>query len=259
MDTTKPVIALLGADPQTVEFGTTYTELNATATDEVDDDDELTRRIVIDANAVDVDLIGTYAVTYDVTDAEGNAADRVTRMVMVTDTVIPDITAPLAMTFEATDTLTPLSRSDYGTATSGDDTADITDDAPDAFPLGATTITWTATDPATNEMIATQVVTIVDTTKPVIALLGADPQTVEFGTTYTELNATATDEVDDDDELTRRIVIDANAVDVDLIGTYAVTYDVTDAEGNAADRVTRMVMVTDTVIPDITAPACHNL
>ena len=254
VDTTKPVIALLGADPQTVEFGTTYTELNATATDEVDDDDELTRRIVIDANAVDVDLIGTYAVTYDVTDAEGNAADRVTRMVMVTDTVIPDITAPLAITFEATDTLTPLSRSDYGTATSGDDTADITDDAPDAFPLGATTITWTATDPATNEMMATQVVTIVDTTKPVIALLGADPQTVEFGTTYTELNATATDEVDDDDELTRRIVIDANAVDVDLIGTYAVTYDVTDAEGNAADRVTRMVMVTDTVIPDITAP-----
>ena len=254
VDTTPPDIALLGDNPQTVEFGTTYTELNATATDEVDDDDELTRRIVIDANAVDVDLIGTYAVTYDVTDAEGNAADRVTRMVMVTDTVIPDITAPLAMTFEATDTLTPLSRSDYGIATSGDDNADITDDAPDAFPLGATTITWTATDPATNEMIATQVVTIVDTTKPVIALLGADPQTVEFGTTYTELNATATDEVDDDDELTRRIVIDANAVDVDLIGTYAVTYDVTDAEGNAADRVTRMVMVTDTVIPDITAP-----
>ena len=258
VDTTPPDIALLGDNPQTVEFGSIYNDPGATATDAVDDNDELTRRIVIDANAVDVDLIGTYAVTYDVTDAEGNAADRVTRMVMVTDTVIPDITAPLAITFEATDTLTPLDRSDYGTATSGDDTADITDDAPDAFPLGATTITWTATDPATNEMIATQVVTIVDTTKPVIALLGADPQTVEFGTTYTELNATATDEVDDDDELTRRIVIDANAVDVDLIGTYAVTYDVTDAEGNAADRVTRTVMVTDTAAPDITAPAAYT-
>ena len=255
VDTTKPVIALLGANPQTVEFGTAYTELNATATDEVDDDDELTRRIVIDANAVDAGTVGDYTVTYDVTDAEGNAADRVTRMVMVTDTVIPDITAPLAITFEATDTLTPLSRSDYGTATSGDDTADITDDAPDAFPLGATTITWTATDPATNEMMATQVVTIVDTTPPDIALLGADPQTVEFGTTYTELNATATDAVDDNTELTRRIAINAGAVDVNRLGTYAVTYDVTDAEGNAADRVTRMVMVTDTVIPDIIAPA----
>ena len=255
VDTTKPVIALLGADPQTVEFGTTYTELNATATDEVDDDDELTRRIVIDANAVDVDLIGTYPVTYDVTDAEGNAADRVTRMVMVTDTVIPDITAPLAITFEATDTLTPLSRSDYGTATSGDDTADITDDAPDAFPLGATTITWTATDPATNEMIATQVVTIVDTTKPVIALLGADPQTVEFGTTYTELNATATDEVDDDIKLTARIVADASTVDTGTVGDYTVTYTVSDKATNAATPVLRMVTVTDTAAPTITAPA----
>ena len=253
-DTTPPVIVLLGDNPQTVEFGTAYTELNATATDEVDDDIKLTARIVADANAVNTGTVGDYTVTYTVSDTATNAATPVIRIVTVTDTAAPDISPPADITFEATDTLTPLDRSDYGIATSGDDTADITDDAPDAFPLGATTITWTATDPATNEMIATQVVTIVDTTKPVIALLGADPQTVEFGTTYTELNATATDEVDDDDELTRRIAINAGAVDVDLIGTYAVTYDVTDAEGNAADRVTRMVMVTDTVIPDITAP-----
>ena len=253
-DTTKPVIVLLGDNPQTVEFGTAYTELNATATDEVDDDIKLTARIVADASTVDTGTVGDYTVTYTVSDKATNAATPVLRMVTVTDTAAPDITAPADMTFEATDTLTPLGRTHYGTATSTDDTADITDDAPDAFPLGATTITWTATDPATNEMMATQVVTIVDTTKPVIALLGADPQTVEFGTTYTELNATATDEVDDDDELTRRIVIDANAVDVDLIGTYAVTYDVTDAEGNNADRVTRTVMVTDTTEPDITAP-----
>ena len=257
VDTTKPVIALLGADPQTVEFGTTYTELNATATDEVDDDDELTRRIVIDANAVDVDLIGTYAVTYDVTDAEGNNADRVTRMVMVTDTVIPDITAPLAITFEATDTLTPLSRSDYGTATSGDDTADITDDAPDAFPLGATTITWTATDPATNEMMATQVVTIVDTTPPDIALLGDNPQTVEFGSIYNDPGATATDAVDDNDELTTQIAA-ASTVDTGTVGDYTVTYTVSDKATNAATPVIRMVTVTDTAAPDITAPAAYT-
>ena len=254
VDTTKPVIALLGDNPQTVEFGTTYTELNATATDEVDDDIKLTARIVADASTVDVDLLGTYPVTYDVTDAEGNAADRVTRMVMVTDTVIPDITAPLAMTFEATDTLTPLSRSDYGTATSGDDTADITDDAPDAFPLGDTTITWTATDPATNEMMATQVVTIVDTTPPVIALLGDNPQTVEFGSTYTDPGATATDAVDDNDELTIQIAA-ASTVDTGTVGDYTVTYTVSDTATNAATPVIRMVTVTDTAAPDIIAPA----
>ena len=333
VDTTKPVIALLGANPQTVEFGTAYTELNATATDEVDDDDELTRRIVADANAVDTGTVGDYTVTYDVTDAEGNAADRVTRMVMVTDTAAPDISPPADITFEATDTLTPLDRTHYGIATSGDDTADITDDAPDAFPLGDTPITWRATDTNTlfstaaqtititdttapdiaapgnitkeatgpttpvtvglatatdlvtasvtitrsptddafavgvhkiiwtadddngNTSTAEQTITITDTTKPSIALLGDNPQTVEFGTAYTELNATATDEVDDDDELTRRIAINASAVDVNRLGTYPVTYDVSDTEGNPAERVTRTVMVTDTEAPDIIAPA----
>ena len=150
------------------------------------------------------------------------------------DGVPPDITAPDAMTFEATAAETPLTADEnYDTATSTDGTATISSNAPDVFPLGATTITWTATDPAGNEMMDTQVVTVVDTTKPVIALLGDNPQTVEFGTTYTELNATATDEVDDDIALTAKIVIDANAVDVDRLGTYAVTYDVSDTNNNA--------------------------
>ena len=256
-DTTKPVIALLGDNPQTVEFGSVYTDPGATAADAVDDNDELTTQIAADST-VDTGTVGDYTVTYTVSDKATNAATPVLRTVTVEDTAAPDIIAPNTYTTEATATLTPLDRTDYGIATSTDDTADITDDAPDAFPLGATTITWTATDPATNEMIATQVVTIVDTTKPVIALLGADPQTVEFGTTYTELNATATDEVDDDDELTRRIAINAGAVDVNRLGTYPVTYDVSDAEGNNADRVTRTVMVTDTAAPDITAPAAYT-
>ena len=90
--------------------------------------------------------VGDYTVTYTVSDKATNVATPVTRMVTVTDTEAPDIIAPADITFEATDTLTPLDRSDYGTATSGDDTADITDDAPDDFPLGRPTITWTATD-----------------------------------------------------------------------------------------------------------------
>ena len=165
-DTTKPVIVLLGDNPQTVEFGTAYTELNATATDEVDDDIKLTARIVADASTVDTGTVGDYTVTYTVSDKATNAATPVIRMVTVEDTAAPDITAPADITFEATDTLTPLDRADYGIATSGDDTADITDDAPDAFPLGDTPITWRATD--TNSLFSTaeQTITITDTTKP---------------------------------------------------------------------------------------------
>ena len=258
-DTTKPVIALLGTNPQTVEFGSIYNDPGATATDAVDDDDELTIRIAA-VSTVDTGTVGDYTVTYTVSDTATNAATPVIRTVTVTDTAAPTITAPAAYTTEATATLTPLDRSDYGIATSTDGTADITDDAPPVFPLGPTTITWTATDKSTNEMMDTQVVTVVDTTKPVIALNGLPEVRVEFGGSYTELQATATDAVDDDIQLTDKIVI-AGTVDTNLAGIYHITYDVTDAAGNDAITVTRTVtlgaaqIVIDKVPPTIIAPS----
>ena len=57
----------------------------------------------------------------------------------------------------------------------------------------------------------TRTVDVVDTTIPVITLTGANPQTIEVGSPYVELGATATDNYDGD--LTGSIVIDATAVD----------------------------------------------
>jgi hypothetical protein len=72
------------------------------------------------------------------------------------------------------------------------------------------------------------------------------------GTAYTELGATATDNVDGN--ITASIVIDASAVDTSTVGSYTVTYNVMDAAGNAATEVTRTVnvVVPDTVPPVIT-------
>ena len=211
-----------------------YTELNATATDLVDGD--LTGNIVIDANNVDTSTVGTYTVTYDVTDTAGNAAEQKTRTVMVTDTTAPDISAPPAKTFEAIATMTPLDRSNYGTATSTDREAEITDNAPDAFPMGNTMITWTAT--GTNELSssAQQMITVMDTTKPIIALLKDTPadNTVELGGSYTEHGATAVDNMAGD--LTDRIVIDATVLDTNTVGEYDVTYTVMDQAMNQAQE-----------------------
>ena len=41
-----------------------------------------------------------------------------------------------------------------------------------------------------------------------------------------------------------------NSVDVNTVGTYTVTYNVSDAAGNAATQVTRTVNIT----PDVTIP-----
>jgi len=89
-----------------------------------------------------------------------------------------------------------------------------------------------------------------DTTAPVITLNGDNPQTIEVGTAYTELNATATDNTDGD--ISANIVIDSTAVDTDIVGSYSVTYDVSDAAGNAATTEIRTVEVVDTTAPVIT-------
>ena len=80
---------------------------------------------------------------------------------------------------------------------------------------------------------------------PVINLVGDNPQQLIRGHAYVELGATATDDTDDDTALTATIAIDASAVDTATAGSYSVTYDVSDAAGNAATQVTRTVTVED--------------
>jgi len=80
-----------------------------------------------------------------------------------------------------------------------------------------------------------------DTTPPVITLVGANPQIMERGTPYIELGAIATDVTPGD--LTGDLVIDASAVDTTSVGSYVVTYNVTDEAGNQAVQVLRTVNV----------------
>jgi hypothetical protein len=79
-----------------------------------------------------------------------------------------------------------------------------------------------------------------DATPPVIQLRGPATVNVTIDGTYTDAGATATDAEDGD--LTARIVV-TNSVDTTVLGTYTVTYSVTDSSGNAAAPVTRTVTV----------------
>lgn len=85
-----------------------------------------------------------------------------------------------------------------------------------------------------------------DVTKPVITLLGSNPVNIDLGTSYTDAGATATDDIDGD--ITSRIVT-VNPVNVNVAGTYTVTYNVSDVAGNAATEVTRTVNVTAVAVP----------
>ena len=90
-------------------------------------------------------------------------------------------------------------------------------------------------------------VDVVDTTIPVITLSGSGTITLEVFSIYTDSGATYTDNYDGTGS-----VIASGTVDENTVGSYTLTYDHTDANGNAADQVTRTVNVVDTTKAVIT-------
>lgn len=91
----------------------------------------------------------------------------------------------------------------------------------------------TVTDSTTNELI-------IDTTAPVITLLGSSSTTVKRFRTFTDPGATATDAVSGN--VTAQIVR-TGTVNTYKLGTYYLYYNVQDAAGNAAAKKTRIVKV----------------
>jgi len=239
-DTTVPVITLLGDAAVTLEVGTSYTDAGATATDNYDGD--ITSNIVT-VNNVDTSTIGTYTVTYNVSDANSNAAAEVSRTVNVVDTTVPIITltGEASVTIEVGSTYTDAG----ATATDnydGDITSSIVTVNPvDTDVVGQYTVTYNVSDANSNAAAeVSRTVNVVDTTVPIITLTGEASVTIEVGSTYTDAGATASDNYDGD--ITSSIVT-VNNVDTSTIGTYTVTYNVSDANGNAAAEVTRTVII----------------
>jgi RHS repeat-associated protein len=106
--------------------------------------------------------------------------------------------------------------------------------------LSLYTISLTVTTVVGSDTI-TSTVDVFDQTPPVITLNGSATMTVPAGTPYVELEATATDNVDTIPSTS--IVIGGDTVDTFVVGTYVVTYNVSDSSGNAATEVTRTVDV----------------
>ncbi|MCR1024374.1 DUF5011 domain-containing protein [Cellulophaga baltica] len=254
VDTTDPVITLVGTDV-TITQGEEYNDEGATALDNVDGD--ITTDIVID-NTVNKDVVGTYTVTYNVSDAVGNAATEVVRTVTVInapDTTAPVITrnGPASITLTVGDTYNDAGATALDNV-DGDITADIViDNTVNKDVVGTYTVTYNVSDDAGNsatEVIRTvTVINAADTTAPVITRNGPASITLTVGDTYNDAGATALDNVDGD--ITTDIVID-NTVNKDIVGTYTVTYNVSDVAGNHATEVIRTVIVS--AAPDTTAP-----
>jgi len=119
---------------------------------------------------------GTHNITATATDAAGNKGPS--SMVAVTvDTTAPTVSPPANITVAAVDASgTPKTNAMIANflagAAANDSVAGAitpTNDAPASFPLGVTTVTFSATDPAGNAGTGTATVTVTDQTAPVVS------------------------------------------------------------------------------------------
>lgn len=253
-DTTAPVIILVGDSTITHEAATAFTDPGATASDNVDGN--ITNNINVTGN-VDISNLGTYTLTYNVNDTSGNNAAPLTRTVNVVDTTEPVVTliGSPTITHEVGDDYIDAGANASDTL-EGDITSGIvTSGSVNTLVLGDYTITYTSTDASNNTASVSRVVSVVDTTAPIITLLGDTTLTIERNNNYTEAGATATDNLDGD--ISASIVV-TGSVNTNEIGTYDVTYNVSDANGNAALALTRTINVQDTTAPLVTSVSPAN-
>ena len=245
-----PLLTLIGNTIMSIEQGTSYNDPGATASDLYDS--LASPGVVVGGDSVNTNSVGTYTVTYNVSDEAGNAAIAVIRTVNVVDTTAPVIivVGGGAITHE------------QGTVYT--DTGVTATDALSAIPVvtsgsvntaaaGDYVLTYTATDSSANSTTVTRTVTVADSIGPVITLIGDTIMVMEVGNIFADAGAMATDTVDGD--LTSTILV-TGVVDTSAVGAYTLRYTVSDMSNNEAIAVTRTVIVEaapvsiDLVIPD---------
>src|SRR3989338_11444338 len=197
--------------------------------------------------------LGNTIVTWTVIDGSGNLATT-TQTVTVTDNINPTITAPADIN-ATTNTGCTATGIALGTPITADNcsVASITNDAPVAFALGNTIVTWTVIDGSGNLATTTQTVTVTDNINPTIAA----PADIN-ATTNTSCTATGIalgTPITADNCSVASITNDAPVAFA--LGNTIVTWTVIDGSGNLA-TITQTVTVTDNINPTIAAPADIN-
>ncbi len=198
--------------------------------------------------------------TWTTTDNCGNATSD-TQTITVVDTTPPTISVPANISVECGEDVSSVNT---GTATGTDNCGSVTisqSDLETAACGNTKTIirTWTATDECGNASSADQMITVEDTTPPIIddstienieISCGITPDSVLENWLNTNAGATATDTCGD---VTWSNDFDANANPSCLDGAIMVTFTATDSCGNAAS-ISASYTIIDNDPPLLTLP-----
>jgi hypothetical protein len=282
VDQTAPVITLLGANPLVVGVGGTFVDPGATALDNVDGN--VTAQITVSGGPVVTSAPGSFTLSYQVSDAAGNAAVAVTRTVnVVNEAPVVDRTLAEVIGNEgniASNSGTFSDPQGNGTVTITVNIGTVTKDdltgtwawshTPADGPGGSTTVTITATDNGTPPQAATTTFALVvnnvapvavnqsvstdEDTAKVITLVATDPgaDTVSF-------------EIVDGPPVGQGTlgVVSGNQVTftpaTDFAGSTSFTFRATDSDGSVGNVATVTINVIDRTAPVITLLGANPL
>jgi hypothetical protein len=217
---------------------------------------------------------GTHTITLKVTDPAGESSED-TLVVTAVDVTAPTLVAPASITVSqgAACGLTPVSLA-AATATDACGPTTVASDAPAAFPVGSTVVTFTATDSSGNVSTASATVTVVDTTAPSIDSVTPNTTTlwppnhqmvpVTVSWTFTDCDATTACQIVSvaSSEPANSIGDGNTEVDYEIVSNntvrlraerqgpnagrvYTITVRCTDAAGNSTDRTTTVTVPHD--------------
>ena len=186
-------------------------------------------------------------------------------LITVTDDEAPMITCPVAININAAlDQCTAnvdlniLVTDNCGSVTL---TNDFTTETSGDFPVGTTTVTFTATDDCDNVATCMLDITVVDAQAPYItcpdgAVAMCDPSMVPVYNTYTAfLNADASSDIDDNCAIDTTTFAYEGEMELTIFGMTIInrTYSIEDSVGNASSCV-QTIIVMDSTNPFVTCP-----
>ena len=227
---------VIQATDKTIEVGDEFNpRADVTATDEEEGD--ITNKIEILKNDVNVNEPGIYDVTYKVTDTQG--ASYTTTIKVTVNPKAADLNAcPVIQATDKTltvgDEFDPLADVTAEDEEDGDitDKIEILENEVDTTKPGKYEVTYKVTDSGGASHVKTIKVTVNPKMEPLNAapIIEAEDKTLTVGDAFDPMaDVTATDA--EDGNLTDKIEILNNEVDTTKPGKYEVTYKVTDSKG----------------------------
>ncbi len=223
-----PTITLNGSDKMEVVYPNVYEEPGVKLSRL---GKEIKGNVKIDGN-VDSTKIGNYKVTY--TYKEAFLERTITRRVSIVDKDLPTLTLMGSKELKICPNKVYeeegyVAQDNYD----GDLTANVVKEEKDGE------IIYTVKDSSGNETKDIRAIEYLDDTLPEISLTGANPLYVTVGSSYNEPGYSASDNCDGD--LTSNVSVEGS-VNASTIGTYVLTYSVTDSSNNVT-KVERKVIV----------------